>query len=63
MTQHIDWLTPTEFEKIYRIKKSTQAKMRMRGKLPYCKFGKFVYYDQFEIDALLKNHTIGAKNG
>ncbi|HIP14421.1 MAG TPA: DNA-binding protein [Sulfurimonas autotrophica] len=56
--KYIEWLTPESFEKIFGIKKSTQAKMRMRRVLPFSKFGKFIYYDRAEIDEHLKNHKV-----
>jgi len=56
--QNIEWLTPNEFEKIFGIKKSTQAKVRMKRLLPFSKFGKFIYYDRTEIDEHLKNHKV-----
>ena len=58
MKETIEWLNPSDFEKIYGIKKSTQAKLRMKRTLPFVKFGKFVYYDRQEIDQCLKNHKI-----
>jgi len=61
--QHIDWLTPDGLEEKLGITKSTQAKLRMRKKIPYVKFGKFVYYDLNEIDELLKTHKIEVSHG
>lgn len=55
------WFTPKGLEDNYEIKKSTQAKMRMRGKIPFSKIGKFIRYDRLEIDKWLeKNKVIGA---
>lgn len=59
---NIEWLTPKDFEFIFKIKMSTQAKMRMKRLLPYSKFGKFIYYDRSEIDEHLKNHKMETKN-
>ncbi|HES59541.1 MAG TPA: DNA-binding protein [Caldithrix sp.] len=56
--QHIEWLTPDQFEQELGISKSTQAKLRMRKKIPFVKFGKFIYYDRREIDEHLQNHKI-----
>jgi hypothetical protein len=62
-TQNTEWLNPDDFEKIYGIKTSTQAKMRMKRLLPFSKFGKFIYYDRQEIDNHLKDHKMEVKNG
>ena len=62
-TQNIEWLDPKNFEEIFGIKKSTQAKMRMKRLLPFSKFGKFIYYDRAEMDEHLKNHKMELKNG
>ncbi len=62
MKETTEWLNPNDFEKIYGIKKSTQAKLRMRRLLPFSKFGKFVYYDRQEIDQLLVKHKIEVCN-
>lgn len=56
--QHVEWLTPEDLENNLGIKKSTQAKLRMKRLLPFAKFGKFVFYDRKEIDELLKTHRI-----
>ena len=61
--QHVEWLTPDELEDKLGIKKSTQAKMRMKRLLPFSKFGKFVFYDRKKIDEILKNHSIEVSNG
>ncbi len=62
MKETTEWLNPNDFEKIYGIKKSTQAKMRMKRRLPFSKFGKFIYYDRNEIDDHLRNHKMEARN-
>jgi len=48
------WLTPDELESVYGIKKSTQAKLRMDGKIPYSKIGRMVRYQRGKIEAWLK---------
>ena len=60
--EYIEWLTPDDLEKELHIKKSTQAKLRMRRLLPFSKFGKFVYYNRQEIDQLLAKHKIEVSN-
>lgn len=58
------WLTPTDFELLFGVYKSTQAKMRMlksESNLPFVKFGKFIRYDRYEIDKWLEsNKVVGA---
>jgi hypothetical protein len=60
--RNIEWLRPKDFEEIFGIKTSTQAKMRMKRLLPFSKFGKFIYYDRHEIDDHLKGHKMETKN-
>jgi hypothetical protein len=52
------WLNPQELEKALGIKKSTQAQLRTKGKIPYTKMGGFVYYNIDKIDQLLEKHSI-----
>lgn len=52
------WITPTEFEQIYSISKSTQAKLRMQRKLPFSKFSKFIRYNRDDINTLFDNHIV-----
>lgn len=43
----------------YAIKKSTQAKMRMQGIIPYSKIGyKLIRYDRIEIDKWIEQHSV-----
>ncbi len=60
--QPIEWLKPKDFEQIFGITRSTQAKMRMKRLIPFSKFGKFIYYNRAEIDKLFQNHKIEVKN-
>ena len=50
------WLSPEEFEEEFGMSQSTQAKYRMKKKLPYTKFGGFVKYDRKKIDELFEAH-------
>ncbi len=52
------WISPKRFEEELEIKVSTQNKLRMSGKLPYSKFGKFVRYDRNKIDQMLENAEV-----
>jgi hypothetical protein len=58
------WLTPDDFEILFGVYKSTQAKMRMlssKSNLPFVKFGRFIRYDRLEIDKWLEsNKVVGA---
>jgi len=56
--EYIEWLTPQDLENQLGIKKSTQAKLRMKRLLPFSKFGKFIFYDRNEIDKYLMSHKI-----
>lgn len=62
MNQQIEWLTPKTLEAIMGIKMSTQAKLRMNRKIPFSKFGKFIFYNKNEIDKLLRNNSIEASH-
>ena len=46
------WLNAEELENEFGILKSTQAKMRMAGTLPYHKIGKYVRYHRPDIDKM-----------
>jgi hypothetical protein len=50
------WLSPDDLYAEFGISKSTQAKYRMKNKLPYTKFGGFVKYDRNKIDELFEKH-------
>lgn len=52
------WIDPFEFEILYKIKISTQAKWRMLNKIPYSKIGKYIRYDRILIEKHFENHLI-----
>lgn len=54
----IRWLSPKDFENIFKIKQSTQAKMRMNKTIPFSKIGKFIRYDIFEINKWFEKHKV-----
>lgn len=56
---HREWLDPQGFEDMFGWKKSTQAKYRMLGKIPFCKIGKFIRYNKNEIDQWIASHKMG----
>jgi len=49
------WLRPHDLAEEFEIKENTQAEMRKKGKIPYSKRGKFVYYDREKIDVWLED--------
>ena len=54
-----EWLSPDELEAEYGLPKSTQAKYRMRGILPYSKIGtKIVRYNRAKVNAWLDSLTM-----
>jgi len=57
------WLTPTDValptsQGGYAIAKNTQAQMRMKRTIPFCKFNSFIRYDRLELDAWITSHTV-----
>lgn len=48
------FLTPEELEARFGMKRSTQARKRSQGALPYRKFGRKVLYLRSEIIALIE---------
>lgn len=57
------WLTPSDMAKPqpigFEISESTQAKMRMQGRIPYSKIGnKYIRYDRRELDKWLENNSV-----
>ena len=53
------WLNPSELFEEYGFSKSTQAKMRMKGLMPFSKIGsKYIRYDRVAIDKWLEEHQI-----
>lgn len=54
-----EWFDPQGLEDYSHMKKSTQAKYRMLGKIPFCKIGKFIRYNKNEIDQWIASHKMG----
>ncbi len=44
------WLTPKDLAREFDITLSTQAKMRMKNRIPYHKIGKYVRYKRTDIN-------------
>lgn len=55
------WIGTAEFEKVFGIKKSTQAVKRKNGTLPYTKYGGKIFYDREEIDRVLEDNKVSKK--
>jgi len=53
-----EWLTPSDLEKEFGIKTSTQNKLRMGRKIPYSKIGKFVRYNRAKINKLFEDAEV-----
>ena len=52
------WLTIQDLKKDYGFGVDSQAKMRMKRKIPFSKVGKKVFYCRFAIDSWLENNKI-----
>ena len=53
-----EFLSPEEVERLYGFKKSTQAKWRMQGLIPYRKIGRFIRYNHTELKEWLDKGAI-----
>ena len=53
-----EYLSPEEVERLYGFKKSTQAKWRMQGLIPYRKIGRFIRYNHQELRQWIDKGTI-----
>ena len=63
MVHLIRWLSPQIMAKSepegYGLSESLQAKLRMRGHIPFSKISnKYIRYDRREIDKWLENHAV-----
>ncbi len=45
--------------KLYDFNKSTLAKMRMNGELPYYKFGGKLFYKAVEVNRIIERNQVG----
>jgi len=53
--QQKEWLNPDEVEKLYGIKKATQAKWRVQKRIPYRKIGRYIKYNHNELRTWMQN--------
>jgi len=53
-----EYLSPDEVELLYGFKKTTQAKWRMQGVIPYKKIGRFIRYNHQELKNWIEKGNI-----
>ncbi len=59
----IEYLTPDEFEQIYKVPKSTQSSMRSRRQIPFVLLGpRIPRYRRSDIEAWLAARSIRTAN-
>lgn len=54
-----EFITEPELIDMFGFNKSTLAKMRMNGEIPYYKFGGKLYYKINEVNRLIANNQVG----
>jgi len=52
------FLLPEQLEEEFKIKKSHQANLRSKKKIPYVKLGSYIYYDINDIYDWLNSHKV-----
>ena len=52
------YLSPTDLEKTYGFSKSTQSKMRMARKIPFCKVGAKILYNSKSIISWIESNRV-----
>ena len=52
------WLDIEQLEEIYRIKKSSQALLRMRKQIPFSKINRMIRYSTDEIEKWLEDAKV-----
>ncbi len=58
-----EYLTPDEFEQIYKVAKSTQSSMRSRRQLPFVMLGpRMPRYRRSDIETWLTKRSVPAAN-
>lgn len=56
------WLKSNEVRKLLGISPGTLQNLRINGTIPYTKIGGVLYYDQKEIEDLLKGNSVNTLN-
>lgn len=54
-----EFITESELIALYDFNKSTLAKMRMNGEIPYYKFGGKLFYKAVEVNRLIERNQVG----
>ena len=54
-----EFITEAELIDLFAFNKSTLAKMRMNGEIPYYKFGGKLFYKIVEVNRIIQNNQVG----
>lgn len=54
-----EFITESELIALYDFNKSTLAKMRMNGEIPYYKFGGKLFYKAVEVNRIIEKNEVG----
>ena len=54
-----EFITETELIGLFAFNKSTLAKMRMNGEIPYYKFGGKLFYKIVEVNKIIERNQVG----
>lgn len=54
-----EFITEPELIDLFGFNKSTLAKMRMNGEIPYYKFGGKLFYKIVEVNRIIQNNQVG----
>lgn len=54
-----EFITEPELIDLFGFNKSTLAKMRMNGEIPYYKFGGKLFYKIVEVNKIIQNNQVG----
>ena len=54
-----EFITEAELIGLFAFNKSTLAKMRMNGEIPYYKFGGKLYYKIVEVNRMIEKNQVG----
>lgn len=54
-----EFITESELIGLFNFNKSTLAKMRMNGEIPYYKFGGKLFYKAVEVNRIIERNQVG----
>ncbi|WP_298690976.1 helix-turn-helix domain-containing protein [uncultured Sulfuricurvum sp.] len=54
-----EFITESELITLFDFNKSTLAKMRMNGEIPYYKFGGKLFYKAVEVNRIIERNQVG----